>query len=281
MSNSLKSKLPIPVRSGLSKVKRAIKHAIGFRLSKVPLRGLALPIGRPKVLVVGVYVTNAKHFACELSREFADSKVCSVEQRWASLGRVSLRPELAQVTKLECLEGASKFALLNKLLCDIDMERYDYILCADDDVTVQPGFLDAYIALQQKYDFSLCQPARSAMSNVDHSIVRRKREMLARQTRFVEIGPVFSFDNRIASEIVPFDLAAPMGWGLDMVWPTKIERKGLKMGIVDATPVDHTVRNRGVLYSVKETSAAAKIYSSENGALTPGEAFVEVACFKK
>jgi len=33
-----------------------------------------------------------------------------------------------------------------------------------------------------------------------------------------------------------------MGWGYENVWSLRLGRRGLKMGIIDAVPVDHSIR---------------------------------------
>jgi hypothetical protein len=80
----------------------------------------------------------------------------------------------------------------------------------------------------------------------------------ARWTRFVEIGPVFSMRRDAARLLLPFDEASPMGWGYDFIWPVILERAGLRLGIVDAVPVDHNLRAHGAHYdydSSRETMA--------------------------
>jgi hypothetical protein len=272
----------------LARLKRPLKwvfrksrHQLGFQLMRRKIDSNVLPTGSPKVLIVGVYVSNVKHFAVALSTEYAAAKHCQVTQRWASLGSASDNPMLARLTTLECLVRESKFSILNRLLKDIDLSQFDYIVVSDDDVSVQPGFLDTFIGVQQMLGFSICQPARSWTSSIDHKIVRRKSNCLARQTRFVEIGPIFSFDNAVVSSLIPFDLETPMGWGYDFVWPVVVEKLGLKMGIVDETPVDHTLRPRGEIYSSDEAYQQSIAYRRKHFGLIDSEAFVVLRKFSR
>jgi hypothetical protein len=276
VKNILKTRVKAPLHS----VFRGARHLLGKKLSQLPLKTNYIPNQRPKVLIVGVYVSSVKHLAEQLCAEFSASRHCSVVQRWASLGYKSKSASLASLTVLESLERVPKFELLNRLVSDIDTSQFDYILCTDDDVSVQPGFLDSYIALQQQFDFSICQPARTWTSSFDHKFVRRHRTLLARQTRFVEIGPIFSFDRKIAASLIPFDLATPMGWGYDFVWPVQAAELNLSMGIIDAVTVDHTIRPRSAIYSSGIAAEQSIAYRQKHGGLTDAQAFVVLRRFK-
>jgi hypothetical protein len=269
------------IRRPLGRLRRYSRHKTGYILSMVPLTGQVKPTNQPRVLVVGVYVSSVKHFGVGLCKEFAAAKECRVEQRWASLGKKSTEPSLAAVTAIECLERVPKFELLNRLMSAVDLTQFDYVVCTDDDVSIQPGFLDVYIALQQRFNFSISQPARTWASFLDHPIVRRNPKLLARETRFVEIGPIFSFDKAMTKALIPFDLETPMGWGYDFVWPVQVAKLGLKMGIIDATPVDHTVRPRGAIYSTSLAAQQSDAYKEKHGALPAEQAFVELEKFSR
>jgi hypothetical protein len=57
--------------------------------------------------------------------------------------------------------------------------------------------------------------------------------------------PKFTLINRLIDRsvypiVLPFDRRSPTGWGLDFVWPVLMESNGLRMGIVDATPVSYS-----------------------------------------
>jgi hypothetical protein len=272
------------IRIAVKPVKRAgryLWHLFSHALTRRRLTGTHRPEGRPQVLVVGVYVSAMPHLAAELSKELSNSLHCVVTQAWASLGAKARDPALARNTTIEQHTKLAKFDLLNRLLLKVDLGSYDYILCVDDDVSVNPGFLDQYIALQQKFNFSICQPARTWTSHLDHEFVRRNPAMIARQTWFVEIGPIFSFSQDIASKLLPFNLETPMGWGYDFVWPRIVRDSGAKMGIIDQTPVDHTLRKRGALYSSKDSAAKGYDFRKKYSGITDSEAFVVVQGFPK
>ena len=98
------------------------------------------------------------------------------------------------------------------------------------------------IAMQRRLDFSIAQPARTSNSYIDHPIVEQQRGVVARRTQFVEIGPVVSFHRSVFPLVFPFDVTSPMGWGYENVWAERVTSRGLRMGIIDAAPVDHSLR---------------------------------------
>ena len=129
------------------------------------------------------------------------------------------------------------------------------------------------------HGFALAQPARTHASYIDHPFVEQLTGIDARWTRFVEIGPVFSMRRDAAELMVPFDENSPMGWGYDFVWPVLLETAGLRLGIVDATPVGHTMRRPLAHYDYEPTRARMDEYLTRRPHLTPGEAFVIVESY--
>lgn len=225
-----------------------------------------------KVLVVGIYLADRENFANHLVRRFSESADLSVTQRWAALCGRSDDAVVSSVTAITSNQLVPKFKLLNQLLALDDLKNYDFIVFADDDVVLPQGFLDAYLEAQRRYGFALAQPARAWHSFYDHKMVVRKPWLKARETRFVEIGPVFSLDARAAKVILPFDESSPMGYGYDFCWPVEIAKAGLKMGIIDAVSVDHSFRPQGASYSAAHNNAVMEKYLSGRDHLTRDEA---------
>jgi hypothetical protein len=153
------------------------------------------------------------------------------------------------VTVLTVHDKTPKFALANRLLDGVALEAYDYVLVVDDDIMLPDDFLDRFIEQQQGLDFAIAQPARTRSSSIDHPIVEQQLGVVARRTLFVEIGPVVSFHRSVFPLVFPFDLVSPMGWGYENVWALELLTRGLRMGIVDATPVDHSLRPTLANYS--------------------------------
>ena len=196
-----------------------------------------------------------------------------VTQKWAAIGSGNLEPDIQSRTFMQEEKLVPKFMILNRLIHDENLDAYEFVLICDDDVSFSPVFLDDYLDLTLKYDFSLAQPARTLNSYIDHYFVAQMGGLEARQTRFVEIGPVFSIRRSAYSCLLPFDESSPMGWGYDFRWPCVIEDAGLRMGIIDATPVEHSMRKPVANYNYDQTVKVMKEFLSGKKYLSANEAF--------
>ena len=210
---------------------------------------------RRRVLVVGIYLGEVRTNVADVVATLADSQLCDVTQRWIGIGRPPTAA-VAAVTVRRIAEKVPKFTLLNELLAEENLDRYDYVLFADDDVVFPRRFLDVFIPLQQRLGFALAQPARTAHSYTDHPIVEQQLGALARRTLFVEIGPVFCCARAAFPFVLPFDPISPMGWGYENVWSFRLAQHGMAMGIIDATPVDHSLRPVLANYAWDEAAQA-------------------------
>jgi hypothetical protein len=229
------------------------------------------PTGR--ILALGVYLVDQANWAEAISAELAASRAWFVEQRWVAAGRSEIPAALRAVTAFRATRPAPKFELLNRLLADAAPDAYDHVLVSDDDIALPRGFVDRYLGLVERYDLALAQPARTHDSFIDHRFVEQLDGLDARRTRFVEIGPLFSVRRDALPLLAPFDLASPMGWGYDFAWPVVMEEAGLAMGVVDATPVAHTLRPPVVNYDVGEADRAMRAYLATHPHLDREEAF--------
>ena len=162
-------------------------------------------------------------------------------QRWVAVGPASTSTALGRVTVLQVASAVPKFVLINRLFADIDIGGFDYVLVVDDDIYLPRHFLPSFLAYQEAFDFALAQPARAWHSHFDHAFALRRPWLLARRTRFVECGPLVSFRREAAAALLPFAHPQQL-WGLDLVWPLAIEGRSLRMGIIDAVAVDHSLR---------------------------------------
>jgi GT2 family glycosyltransferase len=134
--------------------------------------------------------------------------------------------------------GAGKWANINAALAAAPLGDADWLLLVDDDVIVPRGFLDRFVALAEGYGFELAQPAHAFASHAAWDVTRRRPGVLARRTRFVEIGPITAISAKAARELLPFpDLR--MGWGLDGRWSAIAADHDWPIGIIDATPIRH------------------------------------------
>ncbi|MEO8690338.1 MAG: glycosyltransferase [Solirubrobacteraceae bacterium] len=135
-------------------------------------------------------------------------------------------------------EGAGKWANLNGALIAHPPRGFDWLLIIDDDVELPRDFLDVFISLAEHHGFRLAQPAHAFASHAAWEVTRRRPGLAARRTRFVEIAPVTAIRADAFDALLPFpDLQ--MGWGLDAHWAALAERRGWKVGVIDALPVRH------------------------------------------
>lgn len=224
-----------------------------------------------RVLVVGVYLADRETAAALVSYDMAGSRAHEVVCRWIALapdgrGRTDLPDTVRVVTA-----PAPRCDLVNSLLQDC--AGFDWVVLCDDDVELGPDFLDSFLALAERHDLALCQPARTPDSFIDHDFVARMPGIDARRTRFVEIGPVVFFRRDAAALLLPFAPGSGMGWGLDFVWPVRIEAAGLRMGIVDAVPVAHRLRPPVAGYSYEHAMREMSANLSRDRHLGRDEAF--------
>lgn len=240
-----------------------------------PRQRLSATGGTPqRILVLGVCLSDRPNTAAHVARELGASRQHRVTQRWARIGQAR-GPDLIEQAhgSIACETPQPKFGLLNLMLEDVLLDEYDLLMVADDDIVLPRGFVDAFVWAQQACGFSLCQPARTASSWIDHPIVAQQPGLLGRRTRFVEIGPLFSLRSDLFGLLLPFDDASPMGWGLDFVWPAQIERAGKSMGIVDAVPVSHCLRKPAAHYDRSQAMAQMRNFLDSRPHLSREEAF--------
>jgi hypothetical protein len=152
-----------------------------------------------------------------------------------------------------------KFQNLNQLLSDHPAAGHDWLLLIDDDVVLPRGFLDAFVFLAERFDFALAQPAHRWRSHAAWQVTRRRPGVLARQTRFVEIGPVCALRAATFDALLPFpDLQ--FGWGLDLHWSAVAQARGWREGIIDATPVRHGLRRIASSYDRSDAVAETRSF---------------------
>jgi hypothetical protein len=214
----------------------------------LPLMSSAWKV-KPRVLILGIYLADRANTVSHLVQRFDESRQCEVTQIWVALNGAPPNASVANVTVKQTSGYIPKFVLLNKLLETIDWRSYDYIVFTDDDIIVPHYFLDRYLSCQNEFDFALAQPARTRNSYADHKFCKQRKDIRGRQTLFVEIGPLFSVRRDIAPIILPFDETSGMGWGFDFVWPVLVNANNKNIGIVDNTPVDHSLRDQTSAYS--------------------------------
>lgn len=231
------------------------------------------------VLVLGVYLMDRENKIEHLVSSLAKPKKYLLDQKWITLFGDPPTQAVNQVTIRRKFGRTPKFELINYLLSTTAWEEYDYVLICDDDIELPQQFIDDFIDAQEELDFALAQPARTHNSYIDHPITEQVDRSLARETHFVEIGPITCFRRDMLKLVAPFDETAPMGWGLDFVWPRIAEQHGLKIGIVDATPVDHSMRPPVSSYDDTKTREGMEEFLNRVHHYSRKEAYITVASY--
>ena len=225
------------------------------------------------VLVLGIYLANQMNNVKDIVSVLDLSNSHKVLQKWVALNGSPPDEKTAEVT-VNILNGRfPKFQIINELLHDEDISIYDYIILCDDDVVLPENFIDAFITMQSRFEFAIAQPARTLNSHIDHPIVEQHIGVHARQTNFVEIGPVTSFHRSAYDFIFPFDVTSPMGWGYENVWAYEALQRDLKIGIIDGVCVDHSLRKPVANYGWDQADRERSIYLKKHDHLPLEDCF--------
>ncbi len=163
--------------------------------------------------------------------------------------------------------------------CD-GIERYDWLLVVDDDVVLPHHFLDRLLFLAERLDFQLVQPAHRARSHAAWRITRRRAGAVARQTPFVEIGPVTAFARATFGALLPFP-DVRMGWGLDLHWAALARTYGWRCGVLDAVAIRHSIAPAGAAYSRAAAVAEARTLVAARPHLTAAEAQTTLSTYHR
>ncbi|HWX45003.1 MAG TPA: glycosyltransferase [Solirubrobacteraceae bacterium] len=152
------------------------------------------------------------------------------------------------------------------------IQRYDWLLVIDDDVVLPRGFLDRLLLLAERFQFDLLQPAHRARSHAAWRVTRRRAHSVARETPFVEIGPVTAFARTTFPALLPFPPGLRMGWGLDLHWAALARQHGWRCGVLDALAIRHSAAPAGDAYSRQAAIAEGRALLAERPYLKAREA---------
>ena len=243
-----------PRRMPLLRAADAVLDA-GLRLRGVPRRldALAREVPDRRVLAVCAYRPDS-------------TRVRAIEDE---LRRSRHEPRLAFGSTET--HGGGKFENLNAILAEAGRGDEDWLLVVDDDVVLPDRFLDRMLGVCQHFGLQLAEPALTRASHGAWDVVKRRAWPLARETRFVEIGPVTLIGREPAAELVPFPKLR-FGWGLDLHWAALARSRGWRLGIVDALPVRHDLGGVASAYPHEEAVAEARAFLAERDYLRAAEA---------
>jgi hypothetical protein len=176
--------------------------------------------------------------------------------------------------------GRGKFENLNALLAEHPAQGHDWLLVLDDDVALPHGFLDTFLFLVERFGLRLAQPAHRARSHAAWQVTRRRPGSLVRETNYVEIGPLVAFHASTFDLLLPFpELRA--GWGLDAHWSALARERGWSIGIVDATPIRHGLRQIAAAYDRAEAIAEGRRFLADRAYVKAVEAQQTLATHRR
>jgi len=171
-----------------------------------------------------------------------------------------LRRSGCEVVALERPPGTlGKFANLNLLLTDVELERFDWLLVLDDDIELPAGFLRPFLHLAEGFGLRLAAPAHRLLSHAAWRLTRRQWGAVARETAFVEIGPLTALARETFAELLPFPQVG-MGWGLDAHWAWLAREHGWPIGVIDLLPIAHLAAPAASAYGREEAIADARVF---------------------
>lgn len=228
-----------------------------------------------QVLVLSIYREGSALPAALRELESARHEVTPV------LGAIGpADPTLADRTVADDLAGG-KFENLNRVLREVpDRGSFDWTLVVDDDVRLPERFLDRFLAVCERLRLDLAQPAQTLRSHAAWKVTRRRPASLARETRFVEIGPVTAFGREPAAELLPFP-ELRYGWGLDLHWAAVAEERGWRRGVVDALAVRHEGAPVAASYPIEEAKREAARFLSDRPYLSSDAAAETLATHRR
>ena len=117
----------------------------------------------------------------------------------------------------------------------------------------------------------MAQPAHRARSHAAFQVTRSRATSLVRESAFVEIGPVVAFGAVTFDVLLPFP-PLRVGWGLDLHWGAVARAHGWRLGIVDATPIQHHMRPVAASYDRSGAIAEARAFLADRPYVTASEA---------
>ena len=218
------------------RVELALRIATRFMVSLVDPSPLLLTSAvrhqqTPRAALVCVYRYANAHYV----KRMIDSGAFSVVALWAL---DMPHPQLAQWT-VGCGTG-TRFELLNVLLASVETDTC-YLVVADDDVLLHHGGTHTMLRACVAYGLDLAQPAHGALSRSSWPFNRFRAATLARQTTWVEQGPLLVVSPRANRFILPFPEELGMGWGIETRWSLASEGR-FTLGVIDGVRVRHCGR---------------------------------------
>lgn len=222
-----------PISCGLAVGARRARTALLVAADRLSPAAL-LPVPRTDgVGSVGFVCIYRRRNASTLRALLADLPAGTAARLWALDEPV---PELASLTIGSGPGG--RLELLNRIVATLPPGA-DHLVLADDDVELVNGDIERLLRVGAAAGFDLYQPAHAPRSANAFAFARRRPLLLARESRFVEQGPVVVMSRHAQDVLLPLPGELGMGWGVEVRWSRLAQQHGLRLGIVDAVGLRH------------------------------------------
>jgi len=165
-----------------------------------------------------------------------------------------------------------KFDNINRAIIGHDLAKYEWLLVVDDDVEVPNDFLNLLLYFSWTHNLKIAQPAHKFDSYASFRITRRHWASQARRTGYVEIGPVCLLHRDTFTDLIPFP-SLRWAWGLDIYWAHIAQRRGWRMGVIDAAPINHLRPVGGSYDNSAAANGAIEFLASHGVTLRKAEMF--------
>ncbi len=128
--------------------------------------------------------------------------------------------------------------LLNELYRAAAVQPHEFMMISDDDVEFPLNDVGRFIFFATQGGFMISQPAHLLDSFYSFGFTCVRPHLLARATKFVEIGPVVLIHPLFQGRIFPMRSDFKMGWASTIEWHQSLQDTE-SFGIVDAVGVRH------------------------------------------
>jgi hypothetical protein len=136
----------------------------------------------------------------------------------------------------------TRFSNLNRLYSARPVNESAWLVVADDDVVFVKGSLAQSIRVMRMAKFSLAQPGQSWLGWWTSLFNVAKPFLVARDTDYVEQGPLLIVDPTFIKYVFPLPDMNDMGWGIEAEW-FRAKEGNFRIGVIDSCRVVHWDRS--------------------------------------
>ncbi len=144
-----------------------------------------------------------------------------------------------ELAEMYCTGGGNKFdGFVEFWRADLRARGYRYYLLLDDDVYFEPGDISRLLALCDRHNVELAQPALKWSTFFNHNVTVENPICELRRVSFVEVMAA-CFSAPTLERLLPTFSGSRSTWGIDWAWACLMRDHG-SLHVVDAVSIDHT-----------------------------------------